>query len=324
MNAALGRDLTLPLAELRDLEGPVGDQEALVTFPALRSAGVAACFATLFAWPASSGMPGGYETAQEARRMALAQLDQYARWEEAGLVRVLRTADDARAHFARWSAERDVASPLGVVLLMEGADPVRDPNEVEFWAREGVRVIGPAWGRTRYAGGTDAPGPLTDAGVDLLHAMREARVALDAAHLDDASFWGAVDLHPTVICTHANARAFVRTNRQLTEDMAARVAASGGVIGLVPFGKFLREGWTSAQPRVPVSDLVRVAAHFAGVVGWAHVALGTDFDGGFGRPTLPRGIDSHADLGAFLEGVPDEFREGVASGHWRAWMEAHL
>lgn len=324
MNAALGRDLTLPLAELRAREPDAREHEALVTFPALRAAGVAACFATIFAWPADAGMPGGYETPNEARRLALAQLDQYGRWEEAGLIRVLRTADDARAHFAAWSAHAEASSPLGVVLLMEGADPVRDPNEVAFWAGAGVRAIGPAWGRTRYAGGTDAPGPLTDAGVDLLHAMREARVTLDAAHLDDDAFPTAVALQSQVICTHANARAFVNTNRHLSDDMAARIAELGGLIGLVPYNKFLRPGWKPGDPRLDVSDLVRVAEHFAGITSWAHVALGTDFDGGIGRPSLPRGMNSHADLGVFLERVPDEHRDGVAGGHWRAWMEAHL
>ena len=324
MNAALGRDLTLPLAELRAREPDAREHEALVTFPALREAGVAACFATIFAWPLEGGIPGGYETPQDARRMAVAQLDQYGHWEDEGLIRVLRTADEARAHFATWSPEVDVAAPLGVVLLMEGADPVRDPNEVEFWTRAGVRAIGPAWGRTRYAGGTDAPGPLTEAGVDLLHAMREARVTLDVAHLDDAAFPTAVELQPQVICTHANARAFVNTNRQLSDDMAARIAELGGLIGLVPYNKFLRPGWVYGDPRLEVGAFVRVAEHFAEITGWAHLALGTDFDGGIGRPVLPHGINSHADLGVFLDHVPEAHREGVASGHWRAWLEAHL
>ncbi|WP_231557271.1 dipeptidase [Deinococcus sp. YIM 77859] len=305
--AGLGRDLTLELDTLRERD-PVATETATVTLPELRAAGTRVCFGTLFADPAAG----------DARRQALAQLEQYRRWEDAGWIRRLRTGAEVAAHLAAPGA------PLGVVLLMEGADPIRDPDDLPFWVAAGVRVIGPAWGRTRYAGGTNAPGPLTEAGRALVTAMRELGVTLDASHLDDASFWEALELGPRVIATHANSRALVPGNRQLSDEMARAVAAAGGVIGLVFLGSFIRSGWNVAQPRVGLAELAAHAQHYAALVGWAHVGLGTDLDGGFGREKAPAGIERYRDVPRFLTQVPKEHRAGVAGLNWARWLTRYL
>lgn len=311
-NAVRGRDLTLSLDALRTGD-PVVGQTAMVTFGELQAAGVAVCFGTLFALPASPGTPG-YTDHAGARAQALAQLDQYHRWEDRGVIRLLRSRAEVAAHLAH-PGER-----LGVVLLMEGTDPVRDAAELPFWVEAGVRVLGPAWGRTRYAGGTGAPGPLTPAGRDLVTAMRDLGVTLDASHLDDASFWEAAELGPRLIASHANSRALVPGNRHLTDEMARAVAASGGVIGLVFLNTFLQAGWEEGQPRPGLEALAAHARHYAGVVGWAHVGLGSDLDGGFGREKVPAGVERYRDVGRVLELLPPEVRDGVAGGHWREWL----
>src|SRR2546430_8829363 len=38
---------------------------------------------------------------------------------------------------------------VGLVLLMENADPIRSPDELGFWVDQGLRVIGPAWHSNR-------------------------------------------------------------------------------------------------------------------------------------------------------------------------------
>src|SRR5258708_9704625 len=81
---------------------------------------------------------------------------------------------------------------LAAVLLMEGADPVEDPAQLGAWTGMGVRIIGPAWGGTRYSGGTGAPGGLSDLGVQLLKAMRRKRVILDLSHMADEAVAHAV------------------------------------------------------------------------------------------------------------------------------------
>jgi len=316
-NAAQGRDLTLDLDALRARD-PVPGETATVTFGELAAAGTRVCFGTLFALPRTLGSPQGYTDHAGARRQALTQLEQYRRWEDAGWVRVLRSRAEVAAHLASPSG------PLGVVLLMEGADPVRDADDLPFWVDAGVRVIGPAWGRTRYAGGTDAPGGLTDAGRELVGAMRELGVALDASHLDDAAFWEALDLGPRVVATHANSRRRVPGNRHLSDEMARAFAAAGGLIGLVFLSPFITPGWSVGQPRAGLADLAAHAAHYAELVGWAHVGLGSDLDGGFGQEKAPAGIERYRDVGRLLEHLPPEARPGVAGGNWARWLTGHF
>lgn len=316
-NALGGRDLTLELEALRASD-PRPDGTATVTFGELRAASTRICFGTLFALPHTPQSPGGYTDPAGARAQALAQLGQYRRWEDAGHVRLLRGRAEVAAHLAAPDA------PLGVVLLMEGADPMRGADDLPFWVEAGVRVIGPAWGRTRYAGGTDAPGPLTGAGRELVTAMRDLGVTLDASHLDDASFWEAAEIGPRLIATHANSRSRVPGNRHLTDEMARAVAASGGVIGLVFLSTFIRAGWAPGQARVPLSELAAHARHYAQVVGWAHVGLGTDLDGGFGREKAPAGVERYRDVERFLAELPAGVRAGVAGGHWARWLTRYL
>ncbi len=325
-NAQLGRDLTLDLDDLRESD-PVAGQTACVTFSELRRAGVAACFGTLFACPAGEDYTQGYEQGEKdgwkgARRQALSQLDQYQRWQDAGYIRLLGSGAEAASHVAVWTPEH--SGPLGVTLLMEGADPLKSANDLDFWYSAGVRLIGPAWGRTRYAGGTDAPGPLTGRGQELLIAMHEAGVALDASHLDDASFWEAAPLQPKMIASHSNSRALVSSNRQLSDEMALSIAEHGGVIGLVGHSKFIRPGWEDGDPRATLAEWARHAGHYGETFGWQHVGLGTDFDGGFGLEKAPAGIQRYEDVLRLLDEVPEEVRDGVRGDHWLKWVEANL
>ncbi len=321
-NAQIGRDLTLPLSELRASDRLSG-QTPCVTFAELRRAGVAACFGTLFACPAHHDYPQGYDQRspggwRAARVQAVSQLDQYRRWQDAGHIRLLASGVELSAHLASWTPENN--SALGVTLLMEGADPLGTADDLAFWREAGVRLIGPAWGRTRYAGGTDAPGALSGLGRELLIAMREQGVALDASHLDDASFEEAAVLQPLLVASHSNSRALVPGNRQLSGEMARVITAQGGVIGLVSPSRFIRSGWQPGEARATFGEWARHGQAF----GWAHVGLGSDMDGGFGVEEAPAGLESYGDLLRLLDEAPAEQRSGVRGAHWTDWIVRSL
>ncbi|ACO46060.1 membrane dipeptidase [Deinococcus deserti] len=326
MNGLDGRDLTLPLGILR-ANDPVTGQTATVSFPEMREAGTRVCLGTLFAMPRTAESPQGYVDAEGARRQALAQLDQYRRWEAQGQITLLAGAQAVSAHLQ----QEDADVPLGVVLLMEGADPVRDADDLSFWVEAGVRIIGPAWGATRYAGGTGAPGPLTDAGKALVTAMRDLNLTVDASHLDDAAFWDVVEIGPRLIASHSNARARMArqdgqpaSNRHLSDEMARAVAATGGVVGLVYLSSFIQPDWKPTDARAPLQKLADHARHYAELIGWDRVVLGTDMDGGFGQQKCPAGIDRYADVPRLLDLLPKAARAGVAGENWARWLETYL
>lgn len=315
-NALNGRDLTLPLDGLRAVD-PVEGQTATTTFSEMRAADLRVCFGTLFALPRTPDSPTGYTDHVGARAQALAQLDVYRRWEDGGHIRLLRSGAEVAAHLEGPDAD----GPSGVVLLMEGADPLRDADDLPFWVDAGVRLIGPAWGATRYAGGTGAPGGLTEAGRALVTAMRDLNIALDASHLDDAAFWDVAEIGPRMIASHSNARALVPGNRHLSDEMVRAIARQDGVIGLVFLSAFIRDGATHGAT---LEDLAAHARHYAELVGWDRVALGSDMDGGFGAEKTPVGVGSYRDLPRFLDRLPAEHRAGVASDNWRRWLTTYL
>lgn len=318
---AAGRDLTLPLDDLRR-EHP----GALVTLPELVKGGVKVVFGTLFAMPAAATMGGTalkgriYETPEEARALALEQLELYERWEDEGRIRIVRTKSDLEPY----TDPKTDDLPTGLVVLMEGADPLRTPDDLAEWTKRGLRIVGPAWQRTRYAGGTKAPGPLTDLGVELMHALRQENVVLDVSHLAEESFWNALEAGPEhIIASHSNARAFVPTDRHLSDAMIRALGAKGGVMGLVIANIFL-DPEATAPNSATLADVTRHAEHVAGLIGWDKVAVGTDWDGGFGVDDVPAEVTRAADFARLGEAVPEAARADFLGGTWLKFLQRAL
>ena len=169
---ALGRDVSRSAWETRRQEkgGPTPRRNGLCTLglPEWIAGDVAVVFGTIFVAPAKHE-PGSvkrqvYANKEEAYRLGLEQVDWYHRLaeREQQIDLVTDSADLERVLASQGTAEPHV----GIVMLMEGADPIRSPAEVEEWYQRGVRLVGLSWAAgTRYAGGNNAPGPLSDAGA---------------------------------------------------------------------------------------------------------------------------------------------------------------
>jgi len=311
----LERDLTLPLKELhkRDAHADV----PVVTLPALQEGGVGVCFATLWVDPRK------YTDPQSAHTHALKQLGVYLRWEEKGLVRILRDQASLQGHLAQWPQDHTPA----LVILIEGAECIREPAEVAFWKAEGVRLIGPAWNRTRYCGGTREPGGLSALGVELLQAMDEQGLALDFSHMDEQAFWEALEVFRGPVCaTHSNPRALLGgeglefSNRHLSDAMIQAIGARGGVIGTVLFNFFLDHTWKRGMARTKLEVVGKHMAYTAGLIGWDKVGLGSDFDGGFSMDENPLGLDTPADLQKIAALVPKPYQRSVLGENWLRWL----
>ncbi|MEM8601648.1 MAG: membrane dipeptidase [Bacteroidota bacterium] len=336
---AHGRDLTRTVPALRAAEAKTV-QEVMVTLPELQEAGVGIVFGTIFTlrrdfvrqkdrWGRTRRLTAkqarlSYTTPDEAHAFGVAQLDLYRQWEDDGWLRLLRSQADLAAHEAAWA---DGDRTTGVVLLVEGADPIRTPDELPWWVERGVRLVGPAWQRTRYAGGTFAPGPLTEMGRDLVRAMNEAGVALDVSHLAHDAVWDALDQNPTHVCaSHSNAAALVPTDRHLTDAMLDALAERDAVVGVVLGNPFVKHGvgLTDPEERVTLDDVRAQATHLAGRIGWDHLGIGSDFDGGFGKQETPFGIERGADFAKLGDAVPEAARDGFLGGNWLRWLRQAL
>jgi len=299
---ALGRDLTLPLEDLRALD-PHPDTP-LVTLESLKEAGVAVAFATLFADPRE----GGQEDWEEE---VYAQLALYEAWEARGLVRILREGQDLKAHLSRYPEDRT----LGLVLLLEGAHPLAFPEDLRALRARGLRLLSLTWAtQNPYAGGNAEEGPLTERGRALLKEMEALGVALDLSHLAEEAAWRALEVYQGPVCaTHANCRALVPSERHLSDGLLRALAGREGVLGLVPFNAFLDPAWKRGMARLPLEAFFRHKAHAQALMGGGRVGLGTDWDGGFGLEAVPQGLDRHRDLRALGD-------EGFLGGNWLRWL----
>lgn len=330
----MGADLRLPLDRLR--LSPFGQENAArretptVALPALRSADVRVVFGTIFVQkptPAFNMIGPIYNTPEEANEQGWAQLRYYHELAAQGEIALVRD----QAELARALAG---SSPQpGLIVLMEGADPLRDLDELEQWYAHGLRILGPAWSGTRYSGGTGAPGPLTPAGRALMPALRQYGIALDTSHLAEESFWEALRLYDgPVLASHANCRAFVPSDRQLSDEMIRAIVARDGVIGVVPFNSFMVPRWKLDQGKhsVTLASVVQQIEHICALAGdTQHVGIGSDFDGGTGVEGIPAELDSIADLPL----IGDALRErgwseqdvaGVLGENWARWLRTTL
>jgi membrane dipeptidase len=283
-NALRGRDVLRPAAE----QAP--DEEGIPTvgIPDLRAGGVGLVCATLFSMPSLDGKPG-YRTAQEAHDDALAQLDWYRRH---------FTGPGFAAITAREQLAATHDGAMRFILLMEGADAIRKPEDLRTFFDLGVRVLGLAWKRTRYAGGTGAPGPITAEGFALVREIDRFGIVHDASHLAEESFWQLMEVASgPVIASHSNCRKIVPTDRQLSDDMIRAIVARGGVIGINFYDKFLIPPDEYGKRRATLVDAVRHVQHVCDLAGGTtSVGLGTDMDGGLGREQVPQEITTAADL----------------------------
>ena len=310
---SFGRDYTRSALETRQAEqnsaAPQRNGNTLLGLPEYLEGRVAVIFSTLFVAPARSANvtweTQNYSNAEEAHRAANRQLDYYHRLaDDNEQFKLVGGRGDLERVLGSWAGDDPATRLVGLVPLMEGADPIREPQEAEWWMERGIRIVGLAWAATRYCGGTGEPGPLTPEGRRLLDVMAGLGLILDLSHASDESFLEALDrFQGTVIVSHANPRAmlkdFPRPERMLTDEMIERVAEASGVIGVVPFNRFLKSAWRPADGKaaVTLSQVLDVIDHICQVTGnAAHVGLGSDFDGGFGVEHVPAEIDTVANL----------------------------
>jgi membrane dipeptidase len=370
-----GRDISAPLEAINAAERYMAGQRprgrATTCLPEMRRGAVAACLATLLARAPRFHEPLrqenlrtclDYPNQEVACAVARGQLAYYTELERRNEIRLLRTARDLAAHWSAWTqaspAARNAistgheraepaaashpgdtkqpdASPIGVILAMEGADPITSPDELETWWNDGVRSLGLVhYGHGCYATGTGAAGPLTSKGIDLLREMRRVGMILDVTHLSDDGFFEALDhFDGPVMASHNNCRALVPGDRQFSDQQIRHLLERDAVIGVAFDAWMLHPGWEIGRTRRSVVQLAAAADHIDHICQLAgncrHVAIGSDLDGGFGTEQTPVGLDSIADLQK-LAGILDQHGyvsdsiEAIFHGNWLRFFQQHL
>ncbi len=302
------RDLTLPVKEIRKQEAGMQDKpdrmHGTVSFPAMREGKIGLCVATQIARYVKSGNPlPGWKSPCQAWAMTQGQLAWYKCMEEAGQMVQITEREKLERHLLLWEGSAD-NKPIGYILSLEGADSIISPAHLEKAYDSGLRAIGPAhYGPGTYAQGTDAEGGITSKGRELLKEMERFNIILDATHLNDQSFWEAMDLfHGPVWASHNNCRVLVPHNRQFSDDQIRELIRRDSVIGVALDAWMMVPGWvrgksTPESMQVTLQLMADNIDHICQLAGNAnHTAIGSDLDGAFGTEQCPGDIDTIADL----------------------------
>jgi membrane dipeptidase len=341
---SFNRDLRLEVDQIRAAESHMTDHKSrgrnTLSFPELKAAGIHVCVGTLLARGGPDQKPQtGYKRTDLdhanpsiAYAAAHAQLAYYRLLEQQGHLRFIRTQDDLQSHWR--TAKSDPRLPLGMILSMEGTDPIVTPDQAEEWFAAGLRAAGIAhYGRSQHAYGTAVSGPLSAAGIELLRKFDDLGIILDVTHLCDHSMDQALNIYEgPVLASHHNCRALVPGDRQLADEQIKQLISRGAVIGTALDAWMLYPNWIRGETNPEVVGLDAVVDHIDHVCQIAgnanHSAVGSDLDGGFGTEQTPRDLNTISDLQKLDDilrrrGYPDADIDKVFHGNWlRFFMSA--
>lgn len=223
--------------------------------------------AVLSGWP-----PRTWTSLAERALWQAEKLERAAAGSE-GRLKVLRTRADLREHLERHRTRNDVTAAL---LGLEGVHALEgDVANVDRLFEAGFRMFGLTHLFDNALGGSAHgvdKGGLTDFGRRVTSRMQELGILIDLAHaspalIDDVL---AVATRPVVV-SHGGVRGTCDNRRNLDDDRLARIAATGGLVGIGL--------WETAVCGTATEDWARAVRHAADVAGVDHVGLGSDWDG---------------------------------------------
>jgi microsomal dipeptidase-like Zn-dependent dipeptidase len=160
---------------------------------------------------------------------------------------------------------------------------------------------------------------LTALGRELVHAMVDDGVLIDVTHMSPRSLTDTLDLLDArgqgdipVIATHMACR-FGGLEYCLPDEAIGRIAAGGGLLGLIMSKHFI----TSGQAEIPATfegsmqALVRHIDHLRDITGgYEQIAIGSDLDG-YIKPALP-GLEHMGRMGDLQQALGEHYGGAIA------------
>ena len=122
------------------------------------------------------------------------------------------------------------------------------------------------------------------------------------------------------------------SNRFLSDRVIQGLLERNGIIGIVPYNRFLNREWTPqiSREKVSLNDVVTHIDYVCQIAGDAqHVGIGSDADGGFGLQSVPAEMETIADLQKLApllnkKGYSEDDIQGILGGNWTRFLEETL
>lgn len=209
---------------------------------------------------------------------------------------------------------------VGGLLAIEGMHALSGtPENLARLYDAGYRMMGLTHFFDNAIGGSahgESKGGLTPLGRDLIVEMEKTGILVDLAHaspqlIDDVL---AIATRPVVV-SHTGVKGTCDRTRNLSDAQLHAIAANGGLVGIAYFEEAVCG--TNA-------DAIARAIRYAGeLVGFTHVALGSDFDGAVTTPFDVTGLPLLWDA-LLRAGVSESNIAAVAGGNAIRLLESSL
>lgn len=197
------------------------------------------------------------------------------------------------------------------------------PERLEILKSSGVSILTLVWGGLCCVGGAhDTDTGLTDFGRRTLCFCLENDIVPDVSHASDKMFWETADIcgkyRKPFIASHSCSRAVRNHSRNLTDEMFAAVADSGGIIGVS-----LAPAHLCADASAGISDVVRHIRHCLSLGYGNAIALGCDYDGIDNPPAGLEHPEKLSALGDFLisDGIDKAVVNNIFYNNAKAFFE---
>ena len=180
---------------------------------------------------------------------------------------------------------KDAPSNLTPIFSVEGGALIENDIERLFRLKsDGIRFLTLTWnGENTIAGGQKTEKGLTDFGKEVIKEMNTLKIGCDLSHINEKSFYSAIEIADFPLATHSNCRTLLDHPRNLTDEQIKLIAEKGGIIGLCYYPAFLGGK--------PFDALYKNICHLLDMGLENNIALGSDFDGAVMDETLSSLLD---------------------------------
>ncbi|QDI90115.1 membrane dipeptidase [Salicibibacter halophilus] len=210
------------------------------------------------------------------------------------------------------------------IVALEGADAISDDwMKWRLLKRLGVESAGLTWneGNSLAAGCFEQKAHgLSNKGAAVVDWLKAEGMILDGAHLNEQSFYEAVQRCGTFFVSHANVRRVHDHVRNLTNEQLQMIQEKNGLIGMTFFTSFINgeeEAW--------FADLAHHIDEISGRIGPEYIGFGSDFDG---IPTPIKGLEGPRRLPALIDWLLKRYKEEDvkrwAGENFRTFYNQHI
>lgn len=183
----------------------------------------------------------------------------------------------------------------------------------------GVRMMGPTHFFDNELGGSAhglSGDGLTDFGKQVVKRMNELGMIIDVAHSSEAIVDDVLKMTTKPILTsHTGVKGTLNSPRNLSDKHLKGIAETGGLIGIA----FFEEAIGGTSPKT----IVKTMKYVKDLVGYEHVALGSDYDGSVATDFDCTGLNLLVEE-MLHQGFSEEEIRGIMGGNMKHFLLKNL